>query len=252
MSNSDDILKLASDYCTICVSGQSNGFVKEAVIKRLPSGKYRVLSETGRNLGTFPSKDLAKKRLKQVEYFKHLDRSDAQDSDHFIDLTKAVDFSYSAIMRELRQNASKEQVMMFLKLFKANFDNAVKEKLQKPERVALQNAMVKFDKLYKVKLDKKLIKNAAVSELGDAAAVGKYLSDIIKFTISRISPEKRPNAIKNLRTKFYNMNENEIALKSLPPSSSIGQAITFVKHVLFNHDVRYIREVLNNIVRNLQ
>jgi hypothetical protein len=247
MHNPDDILKLANDYYNSC-----HGFVKEAVIKALPNGKYRVLSETGKNLGTFPSKDLAKKRLKQVEYFKYLDRSDAKDTDHFIDLTKAVDFSYSAIMRELRQNASKEQVMMFLKLFKVNFDKAVKEKMQKPEKVGLQNAIVKFDKLYKIKLDKKLIKNAAVSELGDAAAVGKYLSDIVKFTLSRIAPDKRAAAMDNLRKKLYHLNENEIAMKQLPPSSSLGQSITFVKHVLFNQDSRYVREVLNNIVRNLQ
>jgi hypothetical protein len=34
--------------------------------------KYRVYSEkTGRNLGTYPTKAGAQKRLAQVEYFKH-------------------------------------------------------------------------------------------------------------------------------------------------------------------------------------
>lgn len=32
---------------------------------------YKVLSEKGKNLGTATSKKAAKKRLQQVEYFKH-------------------------------------------------------------------------------------------------------------------------------------------------------------------------------------
>ena len=96
-----------------------------------------------------------------------------------------------------------------------------------------------------------MVKNAATSELGDPKLVGKYLADIIRFTLTRISPERRPQSIENLKQKIYNLNEQAIAIKTLPPSSALGQSITFVKHVLFNHDARYIREVLNNIVRNL-
>jgi hypothetical protein len=36
------------------------------------SNKYQVQSSKGRNLGEFPSKEQAQKRLKQVEYFKYL------------------------------------------------------------------------------------------------------------------------------------------------------------------------------------
>ena len=43
-------------------------------IRKLPDGQWRVLSEEGRNLGTFSTEDAAKKRLKQVEYFKYLDK----------------------------------------------------------------------------------------------------------------------------------------------------------------------------------
>ena len=69
----------------------------------------------------------------------------------------------------MRQKASNRTSQNFLKLFKAEFDKAVKAKFKKPERIALQNSIVKFDKIHKVKLDKKLIKNAAVSELGDSS-----------------------------------------------------------------------------------
>jgi hypothetical protein len=44
------------------------------------------------------------------------------------------------------------------------------------------------------------------------------------------------------------MAETEIASKQLPESAALGQAITFVKHVLFNHDAKYVREVLNSLV----
>jgi hypothetical protein len=240
----DDILKQADDYQTRCFH-----LVKDARIRKLPNGKYRVLSEKGKNLGESDSKSGAEKRLQQVEYFKHKDENNTEDTS--IDLTNIDDFSYSAIMRELRQKASKEQVLVFLKLYKNQFDKAVKNKLQKPEKVALQNSIIKFHKINKLKMQKKFLKNAAVAELGDPVLVGKYLADIIRFTLNRISAERRPGSIESLKQKIYNLNENEISNKNMPASSAMGQSITFVKHVLFNHDPHYIREVINNLVRNL-
>lgn len=38
---------------------------------RKVGNRYRVVSRTGKNLGTFSSLTKAKKRLAQVEYFKH-------------------------------------------------------------------------------------------------------------------------------------------------------------------------------------
>jgi len=46
--------------------------IKTAYIKKLPNGEYRVMSHTGKNLGTYKTKEQAKKRLSQVEMFKHL------------------------------------------------------------------------------------------------------------------------------------------------------------------------------------
>jgi hypothetical protein len=255
MHDTQEILKLSEVYLN-----QSQTLIKEATISKLPNGKYRVLSMKGKNLGTYDSHEAAKKRLKQVEYFKHIDKSNADDEEEtpkkeieekIIDLTKAEDFSFSAIMRQMRQEADEEEVRVFLTMFKKEFDSAVKRKLQKPEKIALQNSLVKFNKKYKVKCKKKLVKNAAVSELGDPVMVGKYLANIVKFTLNRIPIDQRANAVNSLRHKFYTFNADEISQKSLPPTSAIGQSITFVKHVLFNHDPHYIREVLNNIVSNL-
>ena len=40
------------------------------MIQKVKEG-YRVVSESGRNMGTYPTKEEAKKRLQQIEYFKH-------------------------------------------------------------------------------------------------------------------------------------------------------------------------------------
>jgi hypothetical protein len=246
MYNADEILQLASDYESSCV----NGLVKVARIRKLPNGKYRVLSRDGKHMGEYSSRDSAKKRLKQIEYFKHFDHADAKDGE-LIDLTEIDDYSYSAITRKIRQKASKEGVKLFLKIFKNQFDRAVKEKLQKPEKVALQNTLVKFNKIYKIKIDKKMVKNAAVTELGNPVQVGAYLANIVKFTLNRIDPSKKYNAMIRLQQKFSIMDPNEIAIKNLPPSSALGQSITFVKHVLFGQDSAYVKQVLDTLVRNL-
>lgn len=247
MRNLDEITRLADNYQQCC----QEYLVKVAFIRKLPDGKYRVLSQKGKNLGTFDSEKAAKKHLKQVEYFKHLDKSHAQDGESIIDLTDADEFAYSAIMRKMREKASKEQVRLFLKLYKAEFDRAVKAKLKKPEKIALQNAVVKFSKLHKVKLNKKMVRTAAVSELGDSRAVGAYLANIIHFILNRVPPEKRLLARDSLKQKFALMGESEIASKHLPDGAAIAQSITFVKHVLFNHDANYVREVLNALVNAL-
>jgi SepF-like predicted cell division protein (DUF552 family) len=249
MHDTHQLLKLADTYYQGCQE-----LAKLAFIKKLPNGKWRVLSQKGKSLGTYDTKDEAVTRLRQVEYFKQHDQSKADDlaaQDNAIDLTEVDDFSYSAVMRKMRQKASKEQVREFLKLFKSYFDKAVKNKLQKPEKIALQNSLVRFSKIHPVKLNKKLVKNASVHELGDPSEVGQYLANIVRFTLNRLDPEKRNKAIENLRNKFYYINADELALKVSPPTAGMGQAITFVKHVLFNQSPSYIREVLNNVSRNL-
>lgn len=243
--DSEQLLQMAANYYQECL-----GMVKCAVIRKLPNGKYRVMSEKGKNLGTYDSRSAAQDRLRQVEYFKHRDESKADDKKE-IDLTDIDDFSYSAVMRKLRQKASKEQVMEFLKLFKTHFDKSVKNKIQKPEKIALQDALIRFNKLHPIKLKRKLVKSAAIGELGDATLVGKYLADIIRFTLNRVPQDRRQKAIDSLKAKFSGINENDIASKNLPPFASIGQSITFVKHILFNQDPHYVREVLDNIVRSL-
>lgn len=242
----EKLLQLVSAYEKDCLQYKME---KLAKIRQLPGGKYRVLSQKGKSLGTYDTKEQAVKRLRQVEYFKHHDKSKADDT--VIDLTDIDEFAYSAIMRKLRKEANPQQVKNFLKLFKLYFDKAVKSDKHAPEKVALQNAIVRFSRMYAVKFDKDMIKNAAVTELGNADMVGKYLANIVHFILNRVPVEKRPHAIQVLKQKFAVMNESEIASKQLPQAAAYGQAITFVKHVLFNHDAHYIKDVLDSLSRSL-
>jgi ribosomal protein S4E len=40
------------------------------MIKKVKEG-YRVVSDSGRNMGTYRTKEEAERRLRQIEYFKH-------------------------------------------------------------------------------------------------------------------------------------------------------------------------------------
>jgi hypothetical protein len=247
MNDVNTIIQLANAYENGCLES----LVKLAKIRKMPDGRYRVLSPTGKNLGTYKSQEAAKKRHEREEFVKKFDHSNAEDGAKIIDLTDIDEFSYSAIMRKVRAKCSPEQVRQFLVLYKNQFDRAVKGKLHRPERIALQTAMIKFNKLYKVKIDKKMIKSAAISELGNSEQVGQYLSDIVKFVLNRLPLDKRQHALDSLKQKFSTLSELDISSKVLPQSSALGQSITFVKTVLFNHDARYVREVLNSLVKHL-
>lgn len=202
----------------------------------------------GKHMGTFTSKDKANKRLKQIEYFKSFDHNEAKD---VIDLTDAEELSYSAVMRKLRKAASESQVLTFIKIFKKECDLAFKNKLNKPEKVALQNTIVKFNKIHKIKFKEEILKNASIAELGSPEQIGKYLSNIVRFTISKMPSEKRDSAISKLKQKFNSMDVSDISSKNMPSSAAIGSAITFVKHVLFNHDSEFIKKVLSSLISSL-
>lgn len=225
-----------------------NSILKIAFIRKMPNGKYKVVSRKGKTLGIYNTREQAEKRLQQIEMFKHMKKKAEKE---VVDLTKMDDFSFSAAMRKLRAQLSQDELFQFLKLYKEYYDKATKENLQKAEIIALNKALIQFNKIKKVKIDKEMVKEAAVSELGDANQVGQYLANIIRFILQRISVDKRPDSIYKLKQKLYTLNETEIASKNMPASSAMGQAITLVKHILFNHDSRYVREVINNIIRYL-
>jgi hypothetical protein len=51
---------------------------EDSMIRKLKGGSYRVLSQKGKNMGTYKTKGEAKERLKNIEMFKHM-KSKADD-----------------------------------------------------------------------------------------------------------------------------------------------------------------------------
>lgn len=125
---------------------------KNAFIKKLPNGKWKVMSEKGKNLGIYDSKEDAKKRLQQVEYFKHK-KADSDSS--IVDLSGLDDLSYSAIMRELRKIGDEEVVRAFLSTYKEIFDGLIVLKSDDAANQALPLTLMIFSQVYPVKLSEK-------------------------------------------------------------------------------------------------
>lgn len=45
------------------------------------AGRFLIKSKKGRNLGKFSSRKAAERRLKQIEYFKHVDKKSSSPKD---------------------------------------------------------------------------------------------------------------------------------------------------------------------------
>lgn len=220
--------------------------IKVAYIKKI-NNKWRVFSEKGKNLGTYDTKQEAEKRLKQIHWFKY-----KKASVDILDLTEVESFTYSAFLRVLRRNVDKSDFLKFLKIYKKEFDHCVEFQIENTEKISLQKTLIKFNKtVMPIKINKSIVKNAALTELGNPQDVGKYLAEIVKFITSRISETNRSKSLANLKLKINNLDLFDISNKKLPSSASLGQSITFIKHVLFGHDARYIKMVLENIVKNI-
>lgn len=54
--------------------------IKHSYIKQIGPKKFRVYSEKGKNMGTYPSREGAKKRLRAIEFFKHQNSADDNHS----------------------------------------------------------------------------------------------------------------------------------------------------------------------------
>lgn len=105
--------------------------LKLSYIRKLDDDKYRVYSESGKNMGTYESREGAKERLKQIEYFKHKDNNSTHD----------ITTTYSETLRELRKEKNPEKLNQFLKSFKEAFDQALDEEIEEPQDIALMSAL---------------------------------------------------------------------------------------------------------------
>lgn len=144
--------------------------IKESKIRKLPSGKWRVLSKKNKNLGTYDTKEEAVHRLRQVEYFKHkkseilqplvkLAKDFREANEHKLankvllaiaaitgNENTHADLTLSYVMRQLVKK-DKQEAENFLKLFKEAADNAYLANADplKIEAIALMEALNKSD-----------------------------------------------------------------------------------------------------------
>ena len=121
--------------------------IKNSYIRQISKNKWRVFSEKGRNLGTFPSKLKAKNRLKEIEMFKHMNKK-SNNLNKLLKICEAIDkkekntnLGYSGIMRKVRKKYNKEDIKKFQKAFKEQFELSLEKKLKNPENIALMAAM---------------------------------------------------------------------------------------------------------------
>lgn len=219
-----------------------DNFYKLSYIRK-EKNKYIVFSKKHKRLGEYDTLSDAKKRLKQIEYFKHKKASKK------IDISKADAFTYSSIIRLLRKELNDADLNKFLKVYRENFEkNYLNDESNIEKNTLCQTLLLLEDEL---NLKVSIKKDAGLQELGTAEEVGKYLANIVKFTMQRIKDQNRPISMLKLKKKIYFLNENEISNKKMPASAAMGSSITFIKHTLFNQNASYIREVLNNIVKNI-
>lgn len=223
-----------------------SGFYKLSYIRKLPNGKYRVFSSKGRNLGTYDSMKAAKKRLKNVEMFKHMKRLKKKASVE-IDLSNIEDFSYSAIMRQINKQVGESVCRDFAEIYKKYFDQYVLDNDKDAEEKSLADTLKDFSDMYALKGSfEKTAANAS-----NEAMVAKYLSHIIQFSLGKIPQEKRQKSLQKVKTKIGKLDINDIATKKMPSSAAIGQSITFIKHTLFGQNPQYIKNVIQYLLRYL-
>lgn len=225
----------SSLFVELC-SADAEGLIKTSIIRKIPKGYWGVFSEKGKLLGKFKTKAQAVKRLRQIEYFKH----------HKKEASSNEEVTYSSLIRQLTDKFPPEILKQFKQIYKNTFDNALLENQKNPEEIALQKSIEFVDGL-----QDNLAKVASAIEMGNATYAGKYIAEIIKFLMRKISIQRRPKSINSLKRKIFMLNENELAGKKMPASSAIGQAISLTKNILMMHSPQYIRSVINSIVGNL-
>lgn len=179
---------------------------------------------------------------KQAEIFKYM-----AESYDLLRKTAAYELSYSYIMRKLRK-ADKDVVRQFQEVFKKNFDAALDDNLENPEKIALLAAIKETKQTVKNAALDRMIKTAEImTNLGDPAIAGRYIADIVRFLMSRADPK----LMSNLRSKISKLNSADIASKEMTEGAAIGQSITFVKNILMGQNPAYVSRVLYNVLINL-
>jgi len=84
-----------------------------------------------------------------------------------------------------------------------------------------------------------------------AGRTAQSLFKIIQFLFYRVPHKDRKRFISRVRGKITRISPAEIGMKKLPPTASIGQAISLSKNLLSGLNPIFINEVLKELVKLL-
>jgi hypothetical protein len=98
--------------------------IKEAIIKKLPNGKYRLYSHKGKNLGTFDTHEGAEKHEREVNYFKNAGVFTEKEEQKFYDKNYKMDEGEIGYTRTFPSNSSDMLVERHPGIFKYLDDKA--------------------------------------------------------------------------------------------------------------------------------
>lgn len=192
--------------------------IKLSFIKKLPNGKWRVVSRKGKNLGTYDTKEEAVKRLKSIEYWKHKKASKQIDLSHLEKLT------YSSIMRELNKQDPKS-VLDFMKIFKVIFDTLVLNKESDPAEKSLPATLLFFSKEHDLKLSEK-DQNKADDIVLNSRPLSKWERDTIND--SDLRPSFAPFLDSTREDPYIAQTDKTPFIPGTGPTANIGTSFVDV------------------------
>lgn len=196
--------------------------IKTAYIKCWKNkDKYtcRVYSEKGKNLGTYTGKERkttrekAKKRLKQVEFFKRQERIRGIRT---IKLSSFFDLPKLNLPETKRYTEKIKRPKKYTKLIK-----------ERPESVVQMEHKIRPE------------------------IMAEALHNIIEFILEKVPDLKRMKRKQGLKQKIMELNTNALSTKQLPEASSIGQSLTIFKNMMFGKSPEYIEKVRSNLLKRM-
>jgi hypothetical protein len=84
-----------------------------------------------------------------------------------------------------------------------------------------------------------------------AKRTAQSLFKIIQFLFYRVPYKDKKQFFSRVRGKIMRIPPTEVGMKKLPPSASIGQAVSLSKNLLSGLNVTFVDEVLKELVKLL-
>jgi transcription termination factor NusB len=81
--------------------------------------------------------------------------------------------------------------------------------------------------------------------------VAETLEKIIKVMVDRISVEKRPSSLENIKNKILDFNALEMSQKKSPGGAAIGASLGLIKNILNSKDPYFINIVISELAKRL-